>query len=257
MIRLIATDLDGTLLTPEGRLPEGTFDRIRRLKAQGITFVPASGRQFGNLQRLFYPVRQDISFICENGAYIVADGQGVSSPLPAQAAREIMQDLLDQGMELLVSVPESTCMRAAADKAFTDDVFYRLRNTATIVDDPLMLAGSCIKISGYHPTAVPALAEVMKKKWQSRVKVAIAGDVWLDFTMTSKGQGLEAMARALGVPLAETAAFGDQYNDLSMLEIVGHPFLMEHAPSGLQGRGFAPCRDVTRVLDEILAGRIG
>ncbi|NLD83945.1 MAG: HAD hydrolase family protein, partial [Clostridiales bacterium] len=63
MIRLIACDLDGTLLNSRGELPAGTFDRIRRLKEKGVRFAAASGRQYGNLRRLFYPVRDEIAYL--------------------------------------------------------------------------------------------------------------------------------------------------------------------------------------------------
>ena len=53
MIRLIASDLDGTLLEADGKLPVGTFDAIRRLAAIGIRFAASSGRQYSNLIRLF------------------------------------------------------------------------------------------------------------------------------------------------------------------------------------------------------------
>ena len=60
MIRLIASDLDGTLLDEKGRLPEGVFDLIRALNARGVRFAAASGRQYGNVKRLFFPVWREM-----------------------------------------------------------------------------------------------------------------------------------------------------------------------------------------------------
>ena len=54
MIRMIASDLDGTLLEPVERLPEGLYETLDRLDRLGITFVAASGRQSDNLRRLPY-----------------------------------------------------------------------------------------------------------------------------------------------------------------------------------------------------------
>lgn len=67
MIRLAVSDLDGTLLTPERRLPENTFEIIRKLKEKGIVFGAASGRQLQNLIDFFAPVADDIVIIAENG----------------------------------------------------------------------------------------------------------------------------------------------------------------------------------------------
>ena len=68
MIKFVASDLDGTLLDGERRLPEGIFPLIRKLHSLGVLFAPSSGRQYANLKKLFAPVVNDVLFICENGA---------------------------------------------------------------------------------------------------------------------------------------------------------------------------------------------
>ena len=70
MIKLIATDLDGTLLNREKKLPDDIFDVIDALDKKGILFAAASGRQMASLERLFAPVREKMIFIAENGAYV-------------------------------------------------------------------------------------------------------------------------------------------------------------------------------------------
>ena len=72
MIKLVASDLDGTLLLNGAQqLPEEIFPLIRELKKLGILFVAASGRQYPNMRRLFDPVADEMAFICENGALAV------------------------------------------------------------------------------------------------------------------------------------------------------------------------------------------
>ena len=71
MIKLIASDLDGTLLK-EGTMdinPE-IYDIIRKLKAKGIVFAAVSGREYDSIERVFAPVKDDIYFIAGNGALI-------------------------------------------------------------------------------------------------------------------------------------------------------------------------------------------
>ena len=84
MIRLIATDLDGTLLNACGRLPEGIFDIIHALKEKGIQFAACSGRTYGNMRRLFAPVADEMAYVCENGAMCVVDD-------PAQVTEPILK----------------------------------------------------------------------------------------------------------------------------------------------------------------------
>ena len=175
MIRLIATDLDGTLLTPEGTLPEGVFDLIRAFRRKGVRFAAASGRQYGNLRRLFLEEAEQMDFICENGAYVVANGKRTARWFPADMAREIMNDILDAGMELLVSAPETCYVLSSGTKAYTDDIVYRLRNTVTVIDDLETVCGGCIKISGFHPDGVAHLAPALQEKWAEKLHCDIAG----------------------------------------------------------------------------------
>ena len=253
MIRLIASDLDGTLLDQRGHLPEGIFDMIRALTARGIHFAAASGRQYGNLRRMFAPVAQDMDFICENGALVVAQGEQKAEWFPRDEADEIVHDILSAGMELLISAPETSYMLSSASREYTDDLFYRLRNTCTIIENPSDVTGSCIKISGFHPMGVTELAPPIQEKWRGRLHCDVAGEKWLDFTLANKGSGITALSEKLGIPLSDVAAFGDQFNDESMLELVGHPYIMAHAPAELLQKGFSPCDSVMETLKKILS----
>jgi len=133
VIRLIASDLDGTLLEKDGTLPAGIFDMVERLTRMGITFAAASGRQYSNLVRLFGPVAHQMAFVCENGAYNVIDGQeaGLIGMSP-EDVRECIADLEERKMNLLVS-GKQCCYMLDQNRKFTDDIVYRLRNTVTIV----------------------------------------------------------------------------------------------------------------------------
>jgi len=71
MIKLIATDMDGTLLDENGHLPEGFIEILDRIKAKNIKLVVASGRPYYTLQTNFGPIGSSLSFICENGAIVV------------------------------------------------------------------------------------------------------------------------------------------------------------------------------------------
>ncbi len=75
MIRLIAADMDGTLLNSKGELPKHLFEAIRILKKRGVLFAAASGRQYYNLETLFSPVRDEMMFLCENGSMIFFSGR--------------------------------------------------------------------------------------------------------------------------------------------------------------------------------------
>ena len=92
MITLIATDLDGTLLYPSGQLPEGIFDMIHSFHVRGVRFAAASGRQYGNLKRLFAPVWREMAFISENGGQVAAADWKDTEVIPRAMAEEIIRD---------------------------------------------------------------------------------------------------------------------------------------------------------------------
>ena len=72
MIKLVATDIDGTLIRESSSvLPEEIFDLIRELRKRDIYFAAASGRQYMGLKRLFAPVADQMLFISENGSNVV------------------------------------------------------------------------------------------------------------------------------------------------------------------------------------------
>ena len=254
MIRLIASDLDGTLLLPNGRLPEEIFPMIRRLRAKDIRFAAASGRQYGNVKRLFRKEAAQMDFICENGANVVCQGVSRARLIPPETARQIMEDILAAGMDLLVCAPETCYVLASAGKAYTDDIVYRLRNTVTVIDDFNAVCGESVKISGFHPDGVAQFTPALQEKWGSVIHCDIAGNEWLDFTMANKGDGIRALSETLNIPLSDIAAFGDQFNDESMLSLAGYPYIMSTAPAPLLKKGYIPCRSVLDTLSEILAG---
>ena len=104
MVRLIATDLDGTLLEPDGTLPDGIFEVIESLNECGIRFAASSGRQYGNLARLFAPAAAQMAFSCENGAFCVLAGQEAGTiAIPNETAMEIIEDIERLHMNLLIS----------------------------------------------------------------------------------------------------------------------------------------------------------
>src|SRR5690554_1394430 len=90
-LRLVACDMDGTLLPPDGHLPAELWPLLERLAERDITFVPASGRQFATLARMFPLNRETMAFIAENGNLVVNRGQVISSDrLEAQVVLDVI-----------------------------------------------------------------------------------------------------------------------------------------------------------------------
>ena len=83
------------------------------------------------------------------------------------------------------------------------------------------------------------------------MQVAIAGKCWLDFTLADKATGIRALYRRLGVTPEQTVAFGDNFNDIPMLDAVGHPYLMRSAAPALGSRYPTQCSRPEDVLETL------
>ncbi|MGW7238481.1 HAD hydrolase family protein, partial [Streptomyces sp. NPDC054804] len=122
-IRLVVTDMDGTLLDDEKRIPGGLWPMLAELRRRGVLFSPASGRQYATLARQFADVADGMVFIAENGTYVVRDGVELSSDVldPAVAAglartvRRLVADGVDVGAVV--------CGKRSAYVERTDEAF--------------------------------------------------------------------------------------------------------------------------------------
>lgn len=257
MIRLIASDIDGTLLQNGAKaIPEEIFRHIRRLRGRGVLFCPASGRQYTSLRRLFAPVAGEIPFLCENGAIVY----GVGDPGPVlsrtamdrEAALALSRDIYAHpDFEVLLSGANTSYLLPKGEvilpllRDFTGNNTVVLRALEDMPEDIL-------KVSCYSPQgAGRAQKALLGAHGGGPFQSAVAGDRWLDFTVADKGTGLAGLCRSLGIPLEDVMAFGDNYNDLPMLRIVGHPCLMENAAPSLHPLIPRRCRRVAEVLETL------
>ena len=256
VIKLVASDLDGTLLQngAQALTPEA-LRLIGKLLERGILFAPASGRQYPNLRRMFSPHWHEMLFICENGALTMHHGAALSTiPLERETGEALMRDILARDdCEVMLSGRETSylCPRR---RSYSDFVVYTMKNTVTIVDDLFSVDEEFLKVSAYvHGDGAARVAPAFIEKWGNVVTAAVSGAAWIDFTVADKGMAIEAVARRLGIGKDEMMAFGDNFNDVEMLEAVGRPCLMETADPALLERFPSRCARVEEALAALLA----
>lgn len=260
MVKLIASDIDGTLI-PYGQngLSQELFPLIRALGEKGILFCPASGRQYHSLRGLFAPVADRAYFLCENGAAIFGpSGREETAPLlsksvfPRREALELCRDIMacPEG-DVFISGQNTTYVCGCGENLIRhtrEDLGNRVRE----VGDPAEIPEDIIKISAYCPKGIAdTLARL--EKWGQFFNMAEAGPAWLDFTLADKGTGILALCRALDMDPHDVAAFGDNWNDLAMLRAVGHPYLMSGADHRLKELIPRHCDDPLAEMRAILA----
>lgn len=265
-IRLVVVDLDGTLLNGDGRLPAGMFEALAGLRARGIVFAPASGRQHATITRLFAEdpeVAHGLVVIAENGALVTHGGEQVSlHPLDLGWTRGVVaraRGLGDQGVDLGVVVCGSrSAWIERTDEAFLAEVeryYARLETTENL----LTVEDEVLKVAVHDfgdPTVVtaPALAAFCAPQ-----QVVVSGPHWVDIMGEGvhKGLAVRDLQRALGVSAAQTMAFGDFLNDLEMLRAAEHSWAMANAhPMIIEtARHLAPANTddgVLRTLRDVL-----
>jgi len=263
-IRLIVTDMDGTLLDDAKRMPPGLWETLAELRRRGVLFAPASGRQYATLAREFAEVADGMVFIAENGTYVVRDGVELSSdPLePGAAARVVhaVRRLVAEGVDVgAVVCGKRSAYVERSDEAFLAElrryyVEHRVVEDATALDDDVIKV-ALFDFGSAARTTAPALAPLTATH-----QVVVSGEHWVDVMnrTADKGAALRRLQRELGITSAQTMVFGDYLNDLEMLDAAEWSFAMANAHPDViaRARHVAPSNNdngVLRTIARVLA----
>lgn len=235
MIRLIASDIDGTLIkesTPD-LYPE-IVDAIQTLTNQGMLFCAASGRQYQSIKNVFRDLKADIIYIAENGAQIRYKEKDISvTPMKREYVEAIIKQLRGyyNSCDIIVSTPDGSLIESR-NKEFIDLITYGYHNKFTLVDDVLAEPVDIIKIAIYQKESIRELGEgVLIPQWKDKVKVCMAGEDWVDFMDASvdKGHALNFIQDYFQIAKEDTMAFGDNNNDVGMMQAAGESYAVANA----------------------------
>lgn len=260
-LRLVVSDMDGTLLTPDGELPDGFWELMSALRERGIAFVPASGRQLATLRAMFDPAGIT-SYIAENGTLVVHDGEVVeTTPVGENTTREVIElvralNADGAGLGLVRCGIEGACVESdeAHFLAEARTYYHRL----DVVPDLAAVEGPTLKLAVYERTDAEAAAPAFDRFTETE-QVVISGKHWIDVMnpAVGKGRGVRALQAALDVTPAQTAVFGDYLNDAGLYATADWSFAMRDAHPGIAelARYIAPGHDergVLQVLERLL-----
>jgi len=250
--------MDGTLVDDAKEIHDELWPLIDELHARGVTFCPASGRQYYNLVQEFEDVAEELVFIAENGTYVVARGREISSDgLGLDVARQLVRRIR--------GIPEAGAILCGKRSAYIErrdppfvtqaQTYYaRLRiveDLLEVADDDVLKVTVYDFVSGEHNTA-PRLAQI-----RATHQVVISGPHWVDVLSptANKGHALRQVQAALGVTPEQTMAFGDFLNDLEMMDAATYSFAMANAHPRLKERArwIAPANNANGVVRAIRA----
>jgi len=174
MIKLIASDLDGTLLK-EGTMdinPE-IYDIIRKLKAKGIVFAAVSGREYDSIERVFAPVKDDIYFIAGNGGIISYQGEIIEKmAIPADILKEVVEYVRAQEGASFMTAGSAQAYVERADQAFVKKLREGYKLHVNEVDDVLNAPETMTKVAMYNEEVDAAVgAEEAKRRFGDKIQI--------------------------------------------------------------------------------------
>jgi Cof subfamily protein (haloacid dehalogenase superfamily) len=242
-IRLIVSDMDGTLLDDDKELHEHFWPLVHELHRRGVAFSPASGRQYYKLLDQFADIADEIVFISDNGSCVMRGGVEVSSDCLTR----------DDAIKLVITLRETIAAGADAgivvcgkrgafiersDAPFLNGVdpyhgrLEIVEDLLTVIDDDVL------KIAVYDLESAERNIEPAMAEFQDTHKVTVSGERWLDVNTktANKGQAITHLQNALGITPAQTMVFGDFLNDLEMMDTADYSFAMNNAHPRLAAR---------------------
>jgi hypothetical protein len=257
--RLIALDLDGTLLNSAMRLSETNAEALKRAMQDGAVVVLATSRWFGLAKRTADRTGIETPLICSNGAEIrYPDGREMLYlPVDPEAARAVVTAGDDAGWEMFTTVGDKTYMKMRAGV-----IPEKLPAGLTIADRQSEHLGEaapiCVQVFGDEP--VQRVKEEFAPRYGDRVRfsfnlpVGLPPYVNLTHPDAEKASALEIVCRELGVPQEEVIAMGDSESDLAMLRWAGLGIAMRNSPDVVKKEALhvAPSNDEDGVAWAIL-----
>lgn len=253
MIKMIACDIDGTILFQgETQLNRRLFPIIRRLQSCGIEYLSCSGRQYANQRRLFAPVADEISYICENGSLTMHKGEAVGCEvLDRTRALALLRFIQEQpGCEGLLST-QRCCYVVPKSEDYVRYVREVVGNDTEIAGDWDEIPEDFIKISLYTPDGdLTAVQRQMAAFSGPYLTPVLGGYGWIDFLREgcSKGTALRKYCALRGINPNEVIAIGDNENDLALLDTVGEMWAVQSGHPNLKARA---ARTVGSAIDEL------
>ena len=260
-VRLVVSDMDGTLLTEAGEVPVTFWPVLDHMRVRGIVFVPASGRQYATLERLFAHVPEGVSFIAENGNLVVHNGSVLAATCVDGATVErvvnAVREADDHDLGLVVCGRDSAYIERD-DAAFVEEAEIYYARLA-VVDDLTAISDDVLKLAVYDFADAESTAAGLFGPLSTTHQVVVSGKHWIDIMdpTANKGRALRQLQQVTGITPAQTAVFGDYLNDLELFDAADLSFATANAHPQVRARArhLAPAnheRGVVTVLSHLL-----
>lgn len=238
MIKLIVSDMDGTLLNSKGELDPSFFHTYEKLKQHNIRFVVASGRQYYNLVEKFDSIKDELIFIAENGTWVVEKEKPLLiEPLNTSIAHKLIK--LGRSIASVEAVVCTTeCAYVESDQEDLLEEIPKYYERYKVVEDLLEIKEPILKVTFCDFAGAEKNSYKVIKPFEKTLHICLAGTHWVDMMAkdTSKGRAVRLLQEKWGITKEETMVFGDYPNDLEMMDEAYYSYAMENAHESLKKR---------------------
>lgn len=260
MIKLIATDMDGTFLKDDKTFDLEFFDSYQKMRKQGIKFVIASGNQYQRLFQKFLPISTDLIYIAENGSLIVNGTRTIYKNTINKDDLKVIDQIFKTHNEIfIIMCGEKSAYVKNVNKEY-ETVVKTYYCSYTFVDSFEDINDDILKIAVYDPNGnITDFLDGVKEQLPNDLKVVTSGNMWMDIQNKSinKGIAMNHLQELLNISKDECMAFGDQMNDYELLQNVKYGYAMANAVDPIKEIAYDICLDnnaqgVIHKINEIL-----
>lgn len=242
-IRLIVTDLDGTLLNSEHRPGPVTERALQQAIEQGVLFSLATGKTFASTQSLIQEFDIHIPVICHNGTRVYSSTGTTlyQNPIPLDVALEALQLAQEAGVTGIVYT-DTGLLVANLDKnvallmAHHEPIPHIEPDLAAALRDRYF-PDKLVFMNVHDLDAVSAFQQVLATRLAGRAQVLRSGLAEIVEVLpldVTKGTALDFLLDYLDIPAHQTLCFGDSFNDLDMIQRAGIGVAMANAPADVR-----------------------
>lgn len=231
MIKLIATDMDGTLLDDNKKFSDEFFEIHEKLTEKGIHFLVASGRQYYNILEYFKDLKSNLIIMAENGSIVMENGEELFSRcLTKKDAIKLVKEgrAISSANVILCGKKSAYVESKNIDFLIEVEKYYKkyeIVRDLTEIDDEILKVTVC-DLTGAEKNTYPHY-----QKFERDYQVAVSGEIWVDIVdkKINKGIALKRLREKLGIHSSEVMVFGDYLNDYEMMKEGEYSFAMKNA----------------------------
>ncbi len=257
-VRLVVSDMDGTLLNEKGKVSDRFFKLYEDLMTLDVHFIAASGRQYFSIIDKLKPIKDGITVIAENGGILQRKDEVLLTMLLDKATVKILIEKIRDLDDAYIVLCGKKQAYVESDNSDFLSIFPEYYVKYSQVDDLLEVIAedeffkiAVYSFKGSENSTYPAF-----KKDEKKIKVKVSAENWLDLSCndTNKGNALKHVQELLGITKEETLVLGDYNNDLEMMEQAHFSYAMENAhPNVAQAARYSTKSNCEEGVEEVLA----